>query len=110
MFTHQAIMELKANSAVECARVFESEIIPLLRQQQGFRHQDTFITPELSEVVGNSYWDTQEYAEAYHRTGYQVVLKILSNVVEGTPTVENFSISNPTFHKITAKRREANSF
>ena len=108
MFTRHLIMQLKPDSAAEFARITEREVIPLLRQQKGFRHESTLITPELSEAVVNSYWDTEGYAAAYNRTGYPAVLKALAKVVEGTPEVQTFEISNPTFHRITAKRREAN--
>ena len=108
MFTRHVIMKLKADSAGGFARVVGGEVIPLLRRQKGFRHEGTFITPELSEAVVNSYWDTKEYAEAYKRAGYPEVLKALAKVVEGAPQVETFEISNSSFHRIRAKRRAAN--
>ena len=108
MFTRHVIMRLKADSTGEFARVAGGEVVPLLRRQKGFRHESTFITPGRSEAVVNSYWDTKECAEAYHRAGYPEVLKALAKVVEGTPEVQTFEISKPTFHRITAKRREAN--
>jgi hypothetical protein len=103
MFTRQVTMKLKANSAAELTRAIEGEVIPLLRKQKGFRDEITFIAPERSEAVGISFWDTKEDAEAYNRTGYPEVLKALSGVVEGTPKVQTFEVSNSTFHKIAAK-------
>jgi hypothetical protein len=37
MYTRHVTIRLKANSAAEFTRVIESEIIPLLRKQKGFR-------------------------------------------------------------------------
>jgi len=71
------------------------------------RHDDTFITPALSEAVINSYWDTREYAESYERAAYPAALKALSKVLAGTPQVETFVVSSATFHRITAGRRQA---
>ena len=102
MFTRHVTMKIKANSAAELSRITENQIIPLLRKQKGFRDEVTFIAPERSEAVGNSFWDTKEDAEAYNRAGYPDVLKALSQVVEGTPIVETFEVSNSTFHKIAA--------
>ena len=76
MFTRHVTMKLKANSSAELTRIIEKELIPLLRRQEGFRHEDTSITPELSEAVVNSYWDTKEYAAAYDRTGYPELLRL----------------------------------
>jgi heme-degrading monooxygenase HmoA len=102
MFTRHVTMQLKANSAAEFTRIVEKEIVPLLRKQKGFRDEVTLVAPERSHAVGNSFWDTKEDAEAYSRTGYPEVLKALSKVVEGTPRVETFEVSNSTFHKIAA--------
>ena len=107
MFTRRVIMSIKAGSAAEVGRIFRDEVIPPLRGQQGMRHDDTFITPQLSEAVLNSYWDTQECAESYSRTAYPAALLALAGVLEGTPKVETFYISSPTLHRIAAPRRAA---
>ena len=104
MFGRQITMKLKANTATELVRINEKEIIPMLRKHKGFRDETTFIAPERSEAVANSFWDTKEDAEAYGRAGYAEVLKTLSNVVEGTPTIKSFEVANSTFHQTaTAK-------
>ena len=88
MFTRRVIMNIKPGSATEAGRIIEDEVIPTLRGQKGMRHDDTFISPELSEAVLNSYWDTQEYAEAYGRAEYPAALSALAEVLDGAPTVE----------------------
>ncbi|HLG16543.1 MAG TPA: hypothetical protein VJH03_18870 [Blastocatellia bacterium] len=103
MFTRNLTIKLKANSAQEFTRVIENEILPLLRKQEGFRDEITFVAPERLEAVAISFWQTKENAEAYDRTGYPEVLKAVSKVVDGTPKVEVFELSNSTFHKIAAK-------
>ena len=103
MFTRHVTMKLKANSAAEFNRLIENEVLPLLHKQKGFRDEITFIAPERSEAIGNSFWDTEADAQAYNSTGYPELLKTLSTVVEGTPTVETFEVSNSTFHKIAAQ-------
>ena len=103
MFTRNVTLKLKANSAPDFTRLIENEILPMLRKQNGFRDEITFIAPERSEAVVISFWETKENAEAYNRTGYPEVLKTLSNVIEGTPRVETFELSNSTFHKLAAK-------
>ena len=107
MFTRRDILNIKPGSAAEVGRIFENEVIPPLRGQKGMRHDDTFISPQLSEVVLNSYWDTQECAESYGRAAYTAALVALAEVLEGTPKVETFNISSSTFHRLTAARREA---
>ena len=103
MFTRTVTFKLKANSTQEFTRLNESNIIPLLRKQNGFRDEMTFLAPERSEALAISLWDTKENAEAYNKTGYPEVLKTLSNVVDGTPKVETFELSSSTLHKTLAK-------
>jgi hypothetical protein len=104
MFGRQVTLKLKANSATELTRINVDEIIPILRKQKGFLDETTFIAPERSEAIANSFWDTKEDAEAYNRTAYPEVLKTLSNVIDGTPTVKNFEFANSTFHKTAAAK------
>jgi heme-degrading monooxygenase HmoA len=103
MFARSVSIKLKANGAPEFNRLIENEIIPLLRKQSGFRDEITLIATERSEAVAISFWETKENAEDYNRTGYPEILKILEKVVEGTPKVETFELSNSTLHKRAAK-------
>lgn len=103
MFTRNVTLRLKANLAQEFTRLNENEIIPLLRKQKGFNDVITFVAPERSEALAISLWDTKENAEAYNRTAYPEVLKIMAKVVEGTPKVETFELANTTFNKVAAK-------
>jgi len=107
MFARRVIIQLKDGSAGEVARIMGNEAARPPRTQKGFRHLDTFVSPELSEAVSNSYWDTEGHAEAYHLTAYPEMLQALANVAEGAPRVETFEISSSTFHKLTANSREA---
>lgn len=107
MFTRRVIMNIKPGSAAEVGRIFRDEVIPSLRGQKGMRHDDTLITPQLSEAVLNSYWDTQECAESYSRAEHPAALLALAGVLDGTPRVETFTISSSTFHRLIAPRRAA---
>jgi hypothetical protein len=102
MFARHVLVRLKAKSAPEFTRLVEREVIPLLRKQKGFLDEITFISPDLTEAVGNSFWETKADAENYNRTGYPEVMKCLETVVQGTPTVGTANVSNSTFHKIAA--------
>ncbi len=102
MFARRVSMHLKLNSVAELTQRLEREIIPLLRKQKGFQDEITFVAPGGREAFGISLWDHPENAEAYNRGTYPEVLKTLAGVVEGTPQVETYEVSNSTFHKIAA--------
>ena len=102
MFTRHVVIQLKPKTAPEFTRLIETEVIPMLRKQKGFLDEVTFISPDLTEAVSNSFWETKADAEAYNRTGYAQVMKSLEPVLEGMPTVGTATVSNSTFHKIAA--------
>ena len=104
MFGRQVTLKLKGNnSATELNRIAETEILPILRKQKGFRDESFLIAPERSEAIANSFWDTKADAEAYDHTAYADVVKTLSNVIDGTPTVKTFEFANSTFHQPASK-------
>ena len=103
MFARTVRIQLKPNSVAEFTRTLEKDIIPLLRKQPGFQDEIAFVVPGGTEAVSVSLWDQKEHAEAYHRGTYPAVLRALANVVEGTPQVHTYEVSNSTFHTIVAR-------
>lgn len=103
MYARNVSMHLKPNTAAEFTRTLERDIVPLLRKQNGFADELTFVLPDGTEAVAISLWDTKDSAEAYDRTGYAEVLKGLSKVIDGTPVVRNYDVSTSTCHKIPVR-------
>ena len=103
MFAHKVRMQLKPNSVAEFAQTSEKDLIPLLRKQPGFQDEIVFVVPGGTEAVSISVWDQQADAEAYAGSTYPQVLKAVANVVEGTPQVDTYEVSNSTFHKIAPR-------
>ena len=102
MFARSVSIRLRPNSAAEFTQTIETDILPLLRKQKGFEDALTFIVSDGAEAVATSLWDRKENADVYSRDGYASVLKSLAKVIEGTPTVRTYEVSNSTFHKIAA--------
>ncbi|MDZ4347494.1 MAG: hypothetical protein U1E51_34215 [Candidatus Binatia bacterium] len=102
MYSRNVSFKLKAKSTAEFTRILEGEIIPLLRRQRGFEDEISFVSPERNEAVAISLWDKKDDAEAYNRKTYPEVLKALSRVIEGAPSVETFEVGNSTSHQIAA--------
>lgn len=104
MFGRQVILKLKPNSVAELARINEKEIVPLLFKQKGFREQTHFVAPERSEAISTSLWDSKEDAEAYNRTAYPEIVKALSTVSDGPPTVKTFDVATSTGQKVAGAK------
>ncbi len=103
MFARTVRMQLKPNSVPEFTLTVEKEVIPLLRKQQGFKDEITFVPSDGKEAIAISLWEQKENAEAYSRGAYPEVLKAMAKVVEGTPQVQTSEVSNSTWHKIAAR-------
>ena len=103
MYARNVTLHLKANSGPEFTRKLEHDVLPVLRKQNGFKDEITFVAPNGTEALAISLWENKENAESYGRDTYPQVLKSLAMVVEGTPTVETYEVSNSTFHKIASK-------
>ena len=102
MFARRVSMHLKPHSVAELTQRLDKEVIPLLRKQKGFQDEVVFVAPSGTEAFAISLWENKENAETYNRGTYPEVTKILARVVEGTPKLETYEVSNSTFHKIGA--------
>jgi hypothetical protein len=81
-------------------RTFEKDVLPLLRQQKGFRDEITLSNPGSVDVIAISLWDTKTNAEAYNTNTYPEVLKTVARMIDGTPKVQTFEAVTSTFHNV----------
>ena len=103
MFARMVSLQLKPHSVAAFTATIENTIIPLLRPQPGFQDEIAFVVPGGTEAVSVSVWDDKEHVEAYQRSTYPAVLKALAHVMEGTPQVRLYEVSNSTFHTLVAR-------
>src|ERR1044071_3922262 len=97
MFARTVTIRLKPDSVAEFNRTIENNILPLLRNQKGFKDEITLVNG--TEVVGISLWDKRESAEAYQRTAYSEVQRLLSNLITSTPQVQTYDVTTTTLQK-----------
>jgi len=102
MYAQNLSISLKPNTGSEFTQTFEKDILPLLRKQNGFKDEITFLGSNGKDALAISLWDRKESADVYSRDTYPQVLKGLAKVVDGTPEVQAYEIVNSTFHKTAA--------
>lgn len=103
MFARSVSFQLKPSGATELLKTFESEILPELRKQMGFKDEILFVAPNGRDAVGISLWDTKENAETYARGGYASVLKSMEPLMAGTPLVQSYEVLDSTFQTTPAR-------
>jgi hypothetical protein len=108
MFARNVSLRLKPNTPFsQFTEKFEHDVLPLLRKQNGFQHEVTMINSAGTDVTAISIWDQRQNAEAYDRTAYPEVLKLLSPIIEGSPSVVLSEVGSSTSNKNTAKTATA---
>lgn len=102
MFARSVSFHLKPGRAAEFTQLIDLDVIPVLRKQKGFQGEMTLVAPGGADAVGISLWDLKENAETYALGPYTGVLKALATVVDGTPRLQTYDVSNSTFHQVAA--------
>ena len=87
-FARNVQFQIKNGKEQEFAGLFEKEVLPLLRKQEGFQQEVTLVNPKGAYAI--SLWDNRKSAEAYQSATYPQVLAKLTPVLEGTPTLETY--------------------
>ena len=96
MFARKVAVRLKPNSIREFVNLLESEILPWLRNQEGFQDLIALAAPDGSEVATISFWDHERNAQVHHSTGYPKGLEILEDLLDGIPYVKPFEVVSST--------------
>jgi hypothetical protein len=100
MFARQVSVRLKSNLVSDYRNTFETEILPLLRKQKGFKDEIALSNPGSADAIAISLWENKADAETYNTTTYPTVLKIVQGMIEGTPKVQTFEVVASTLHKV----------
>lgn len=103
MFIRNVTVKLKKDAVIDFKRIAETEVLPMLRRQEGFLDEILCIAPQRLEARAIAFWDTKEHAETYEKTTYPNVLKSVANLLEGAPKMETFELAFSTLHKVAAK-------
>jgi hypothetical protein len=98
MYARRLTMKLHQNDAADFTRVIESEIIPLLRKQPGFRDELVLINPADSQAETISLWNSQESADNFGKGPYSDMLKVLGKFIKDKPQLQGYQVAKTTFN------------
>ena len=87
-FVRNVHFTVKNGKVDEFKRLMNTEILPLLKKEKGFRQELTVLSSNSGMSI--SMWDDRGSAETYNTKSYPEVLKKLHPVLEGTPRVETY--------------------
>lgn len=85
---------VKAGKSSEFLKTFNSDILPVLKQQPGFQHE--LAMSNGTHSVGISVWKDQASAESYQTKVYPEILKKLTPMLESAPSVKSYELTATT--------------
>ena len=92
-FARNVHFQIKSGKETEFTKLFEKEVVPMLRKQNGFEEEVTLVNPKGAHFI--SLWDNRKNAETYETMTYPQVLAKLNVYLEGAPKVETYeTVSN----------------
>lgn len=103
MFARKITMKLNPSSAIEFSRLYEQQVLPVLRQQPGFCDGMTLVSGERAEAVAISFWDKRTDADAFADSAYAPLIEGLAEVLAEAPVVSTLVVSNSTSHQVAVR-------
>lgn len=100
MFSRILTLHLKPDAIAELAGTVEKQIVPLLKEQEGFREHVFFVRADGSEATAISFWNCKENADEYARSAYAKVLDALTYAIDGVPRAKSFEVVSSTFKTV----------
>ena len=96
MFARNLSFRLKPNTHSDYTHTMETEILPLLKKQKGFKEEMTLSNASSVDGVSISLWESKTDADNYNTSVYPQVIKTLEKVIDGTPRVHTFETVTST--------------
>lgn len=87
---------LKPGSLAKFTNLMECEVLPWLREQEGFLDLLTLAAPDGRDITTISFWDHPANAQSYNTNAYPESLKILEELLDGKPCVKTFEVVSST--------------
>ena len=91
-FAREVHFQIKSGKETEFNNLFEKEVLPILRKQNGFQEEVTLVNPNGANCI--SLWNNRQNAETYSTATYPQVLAKLTPVIVGTPTVNTYETAS----------------
>jgi hypothetical protein len=89
-FARNVHMQIKDGRNQEVVRLMNTELLPLLKKQEGFL--DEVVMLDGRRAIAISLWDDRKHAETYQGSLYPEMLKKLMPHIDGAPRVEMFEV------------------
>lgn len=94
MYARVVNVEFKPDQLDEAKRIVNQSIVPILKQQKGFKSQFLLVQKEKRKAISINLWDTEADLTAFENGPlYREVLGKLATVLAAQPESEAYEVS-----------------
>ena len=91
-FARKVQFQVQSGKESEFNTLFEKEVLPMLRKQEGFEEVVALVNPKGTHFI--SLWDNRKNADTYETATYPKVLGKLTPFIVGDPQVETYETAS----------------
>lgn len=103
MFARKVAVRLKSNTLREFINIIEQEILPWLREREGFVDLIVLAMRGSDEVAIISFWEHEAHAEAWAENCFPEATEVLQKILEGPSYVKTFDVVSSTVHELAQR-------
>jgi len=102
MYARLVTSHFKPDQFQAATRMFQDDLIPMLKSQKGFRDEISFYNEDFNEGYAISFWDNKEFADKYEQDLFPKIVEKLGTTLTDKPSVKGFEVANSTWYGIHA--------
>jgi heme-degrading monooxygenase HmoA len=84
---------LKPGKKDEFLKAWSSQIVPLLKRQDGFVDEILLLEEVSEKPCGLCFWKSKEQAERYRREIFPQAKQLVEHLLTGTPNLRGFEVA-----------------
>ena len=96
--------ELKPGKKDEFVKTWSSQILPVLKKQDGFVDEFLLFEQDSSKGCGLCFWKTRAQAEHYQRDVFPNTKNFVQHLMHGQPTMRGFEVEVAESLKVAGLR------
>ncbi len=94
MFSRLVNVRFQPHKVEEGIHIIEKEVVPVLKEQKGFKGQLFLTRPDSEKAVSINFWETEDDLVAFEAAPmYRELMGKLAGVLAGPPDGEQFIVS-----------------
>jgi heme-degrading monooxygenase HmoA len=94
---------VKPGKTEEFVKVWNSQILPLLKKQDGFVDEILLLEEGSKAPCGLSFWKSREQCERYQGEGFAQAKNFVQHLMHGSPKTRGFEVAAAETFNITRK-------